>query len=82
MKPFSAIVDMGTTNTRLNLVDSQGSVRASVKGGFGVKDRAASGSRDVLIQGLRQLVEKVTDETGVLPEQIELHRLIDNPYDE
>lgn len=71
MEPFSAIVDMGTTNTRLNLVDSQGSVRASVKGGFGVKDRAASGSRDVLIQGLHQLIEKVTEETCVPPEQIE-----------
>jgi 2-dehydro-3-deoxygalactonokinase len=71
MDLISAIVDMGTTNTRLNLVDSQGRVRGSIKGGFGVKDRAASGSRDVLIQGLHKLVEIMTEETGVLPEQIE-----------
>jgi 2-dehydro-3-deoxygalactonokinase len=70
MELFSTIVDMGTTNTRLNLVDSLGNVHGSVKGEFGVKDRAASGSRGVLIQGLHALVEKVTEKTSISPAQI------------
>jgi len=70
MEPYSAIVDMGTTNTRLNLVDSLGHVHGSVKGEFGVKDRAVSGSKDVLIQGLHQLVENVIQEKGIPARQI------------
>jgi 2-dehydro-3-deoxygalactonokinase len=71
MGTFFAIVDMGTTNTRLTLVDASGEVRASVKGAFGVKDRAAAGNREILIKGLNQLLTEATQHMGILLSRIE-----------
>jgi len=70
MDTFFAIVDMGTTNTRLTLVDASGEVHDSVKGAFGAKDRAAAGSREILMKGLKQLLTEVTQHTGVELTQI------------
>jgi 2-dehydro-3-deoxygalactonokinase len=71
MGTFFAIVDMGTTNTRLTLVDESGEVRASVKGAFGVKDRAATGNREILIKGLNRLLTETTQNMGILLSRIE-----------
>lgn len=71
MGKYSAIVDMGTTNTRLTLVDTSGQVYDSVKGEFGVKDRAATGSREILIKGLKQLLMKAVENKGMVLNQIE-----------
>ena len=71
MGTFFAIVDMGTTNTRLTLVDASGEVRDSVKGAFGVKDRAAAGNREILIKGLNQLLTETTQNMGILLNRIE-----------
>jgi 2-dehydro-3-deoxygalactonokinase len=71
MGTFFAIVDMGTTNTRLTLVDASGEVRDSVKGAFGVKDRAAAGNREILIKGLNQLLTETTQNMGILLSRIE-----------
>ena len=70
MNELFAIVDMGTTNTRLTLADSSGSIRSSAKGNFGVKDSAATGSREILVIGLNRLTEEISQETGISLGQI------------
>lgn len=71
MGEFFAIVDMGTTNTRLTIVDPSGKVHDSVKGEFGVKDRAATGNREILIKGLNQLLTEAARNKGILLSQID-----------
>jgi 2-dehydro-3-deoxygalactonokinase len=71
MGTFFAIVDMGTTNTRLSVVDRSGKVYASAKGEFGVKDRAATGSKEILISGLNRLIEAITEGKNLSLSQIE-----------
>jgi len=65
MNKLFAIVDMGTTNTRLTLADSSGRIRSSAKGKFGVKDSAATGSREILVKGLNRLTEQVSQKSGI-----------------
>jgi 2-dehydro-3-deoxygalactonokinase len=71
MGTFSAIVDMGTTNTRLTVVDRSGEVYASAKGEFGVKDCASTGSKEILIKGLNRLIETIQERKNVSLDQIE-----------
>jgi 2-dehydro-3-deoxygalactonokinase len=71
MGTFFAIVDMGTTNTRLTVVDRSGKVYASAKGEFGVKDRAATGSKEILISGLNRLIKAIMGGKNVSLSQIE-----------
>jgi 2-dehydro-3-deoxygalactonokinase len=71
MNELIAIVDMGTSNTRLFLTDGTGKILASVQDKFGVKDRAITGSRDVLLSGLRKLLSKAAREANIKEEQIE-----------
>ena len=71
MDKFFAILDMGTTNTRLTVTDSSCKVHYSVKREFGVKDRAATGSREILIKKLKQLTGEITQNTGISINQIE-----------
>ena len=60
----SLIVDMGTTNTTLALVDGKGHIVKTVEGSFGVKDRATTGDKEVLVMGLRGLVREIELTTG------------------
>jgi len=71
MGTFFAIVDMGTTHTRLSVVDRSGKVYASAKGEFGVRDRAATGSKEILIKEMNQLIEAVTGGKNLSLSQIE-----------
>lgn len=71
MSKYFAIVDMGTTNTRLTLVDTIGEVYDCVKGEFGVKDRAVMGKREILIKGLNRLLIEAVQNRGMLLSQIE-----------
>ena len=71
MNKLMAIVDMGTSNSRLFITDVAGNIRVSVQGGFGVKDRAITGSREVLLNGLRKLLNKAVRETHISRDQIE-----------
>lgn len=66
-----AIVDMGTTNTRLTLIDTSGKVYASEKGEFGVKDCAAAGRKEILINGLNRLLTEVIRHQGLSLSKIE-----------
>ncbi len=70
MKSLFAIVDMGTTNTRLTVTDPSGEIRASARGEFGCKDRAATGNREVLIKGLNHLSEEITQKSGISSNEI------------
>jgi 2-dehydro-3-deoxygalactonokinase len=65
MTDHFAILNMGTTNTRITLTDSNGHVTASATAAFGVKDRAASGDRNVLVIGLRELLKEAAQKGGV-----------------
>jgi 2-dehydro-3-deoxygalactonokinase len=65
-----ALVDMGTTNTRLSLCDQTGRTLAMAKGGFGVKNRAATGDRGVLVKGLAGLTGEALKESGLEQEDI------------
>jgi 2-dehydro-3-deoxygalactonokinase len=71
MEKLFAIVDMGTTNTRLTLADSSGKVHVSVRKEFGVKDRASTGSREILIRGLNQLFEESIRSARISKNQIQ-----------
>jgi 2-dehydro-3-deoxygalactonokinase len=71
MERLVAVVDMGTTNTRLALVDRVGTVHGAVKGEFGCKDRAAAGKPDVLIEGLRELMAGILSKKRIEVEQID-----------
>lgn len=70
MGTLSAVVDMGTTNTRLTVVDRSGMVYASAKGDFGVKDRAASGSKEILTHGLNRLIMTALEGKNISLSQI------------
>ena len=48
-----------------------GNILVSVQGEFGVKDRAITGSRDVLLNGLRKLLNKAAREAHISRDQIE-----------
>ena len=69
--PYFAVVDMGTTNTVLSLTDASAKPLSSVQGAFGVKDRAASGSRDVLIKGLKRLLDQAIRKSKIALDRIQ-----------
>ena len=50
-----AVIDSGTTNSRIYLVDEDGTVRASASKMVGVRDTSITGSRDALRNGLKAL---------------------------
>jgi 2-dehydro-3-deoxygalactonokinase len=60
-----AIIDCGTTNSRIYIVDSRAHVlyRASIK--VGVRDMAISGNNKALKDGLRRLFEHALQETNL-----------------
>ena len=67
-----AVIDMGTTNTRLTLMNPRGEAKSMARGAFGVKDRAASGDRQVLLDGLHGLLNQALDRLGLPPSAVEL----------
>jgi len=70
MGALFAVVDMGTTHTRVTVLERSGKVIASAKGEFGVKDRAATGSRDILINGLNRLIQNIWECERIPPDRI------------
>jgi len=69
--PYFAVVDMGTTNTVLSLTDSTAEPLSSVHGAFGVRDCATSGRKDVLIKGLKGLLDQALEKSQISADQIE-----------
>jgi len=67
---FIATIDCGTTNSRVYIVDENGSVitRASQK--VGVRDTAIHGNNQVLKRGLRELFDRALQEAGISAAEI------------
>lgn len=67
---FIATIDCGTTNSRIKLLQEDGTVIAEAAEKIGVKDTAVSGSREVLKRGLRKLLKKAADKASVSIDEI------------
>jgi 2-dehydro-3-deoxygalactonokinase len=67
---FIAIIDSGTTNSRVYIVDENGNVitRASQK--VGVRDTAIHGNNQVLKDGVREVFNRALQEVGISPSEI------------
>lgn len=61
MKEAYGILDIGTTNTRLAIVDGGGAVISQTRARLGVKDVASGGSVEALRSGVGDLVRNVVD---------------------
>jgi len=69
---YIGIIDCGTTNSRFSIVGEDGSTRSNVTAKIGVKDTAASGSKEPLIRALRYLFEKALGEAGLMAKELKL----------
>lgn len=65
-----AVIDSGTTNSRIYLVDESGRVAASASKKVGVRDTSMTGSRDALRTGLRELFFSLLEREKIPPERI------------
>lgn len=65
------IIDCGTTNSRLQIVDEKGVVLGRAVAKIGVKDTATSGSKRALREGLEELYRIALDSAGHGPENVE-----------
>lgn len=59
-----AVIDCGTTNTRVYLVDASGTIRGQSAGKVGVRDVAVAGTNLVLKQGLRRIFAEALATAG------------------
>ncbi len=62
---YIGIIDCGTTNSRFSIVSEDGSTLSNISAKIGVKDTAASSSKEPLIRGLRHLFERALAEAGL-----------------
>ena len=60
-----AVVDCGTTNTRVYIIGSDGAIAASGSRKIGVRDTSITGSRDALRNGVTGLFYEVLRENGI-----------------
>lgn len=60
-----AVIDSGTTNSRIYLVDEQRNIVASSSKKVGVRDTAITGSRETLRSGLKELFFELLAQEGV-----------------
>lgn len=65
-----AVIDSGTTNSRIYLVEEDGHVTASASRKVGVRDTSITGSRDALRNGLRELFFSLLEREHIPPEEI------------
>ena len=66
-----AVIDCGTTHTRLYIIDDSGSTVAQGKKKIGVRDTSITGSRDALRNGLRDLFEEVLASAGIAKNRVD-----------
>ena len=65
-----AVIDCGTTNTRIFIIDGKGAIAASGERKVGVRDTSITGSRDALRQGVSQLFHAVLRENGIRDDRV------------
>ena len=66
-----AVIDCGTTNTRIYIVDQNREILASGSRKVGVRDTSITGSRDALRQGIAELFFEILREHGIEDEKVE-----------
>ncbi len=69
---YIGIIDCGTTNSRFSIVADNGIIVANMATKIGVKDTAASGSKEPLKQGLRTLFEESLAVSGLERSKLKL----------
>ncbi|MBQ7896182.1 MAG: 2-dehydro-3-deoxygalactonokinase, partial [Oscillospiraceae bacterium] len=62
---YYIIIDCGTTNSRAYVVDKAGNVLGISKKTVGVKDVSTSGNKQILISGLREIIDKAIEKAGI-----------------
>lgn len=67
-----AVIDCGTTNTRIYMVDRDGVIKNSGEKKVGVRDTAITGSRDTLRNGIQELFRDTIAASGLKLEDIDL----------
>lgn len=65
-----AVIDSGTTNSRIYLVNEEGKVLASAAKKVGVRDTSITGSEDTLRNGLVELFYELCQREQICPETI------------
>ncbi len=68
---YIGIIDCGTTNSRLQVVDETGAVLARASAKIGVKDTAAQGSNRALREGLEGLYRTALASAGLEPGRVD-----------
>ena len=66
-----AVIDCGTTNTRIYIADSAGKILSHSAGKIGVRDVAVAGSNTVLKEGLRKIFLAAVAEANLAPSDID-----------
>ena len=66
-----AVIDCGTTMTRIYIVDQSKKIIASGRKKVGVRDTSITGSRDTLRSGVTQLFFEILKENGIPDGQVE-----------
>ena len=69
---YIATIDCGTTNSRVYIVDEEGTVRAKAARKVGVRNTAITGSSLELRQGLTEAFDEASAEAGLAPGEISL----------
>lgn len=64
------VIDSGTTNSRIYLVNEEGKILASVSKMVGVRDTSITGSRDKLRSGLKELFFELLKREKISPNEI------------
>ena len=67
---FVSIIDCGTTNSRVYILDEKGEIVSQKKRKIGVRDTAITGSRDTLKRGLVSIFRDIFSETGIREKDI------------
>lgn len=65
-----AVIDCGTTNTRIYLVTEDGTRAASGERKVGVRDTAITGSRETLKAGIESLFQEVLSRSGIPAQEV------------
>lgn len=66
-----AVIDCGTTTTRIYIVNEQKRIIASGRKKVGVRDTSITGSRDALRNGVTELFYQVLSENGISDQEVE-----------
>jgi 2-dehydro-3-deoxygalactonokinase len=67
---FIAIIDCGTTNTRVYIVDENANVISRTSQKVGVRDTAISGSNQILKEGIHEVFNRALNETEIKASEI------------